>query len=73
MAETLRQYANAFHSSGEAMMITDRGNRIVNVVATEEEIRDLRIGDKVMLLSKAFQPMLQRISPERGAASTTRA
>lgn len=49
------------------------GNRIVNVVATEEEIRDLRIGDKVMLLSKAFQPMLQRISPERGAASTTRA
>ncbi|MFP5410648.1 MAG: EAL domain-containing protein [Gammaproteobacteria bacterium] len=31
VAETLRQYANAFHSSGEAMMITDRGNRIVNV------------------------------------------
>src|SRR5512139_159137 len=30
-AEELRQYANAFHSSGEAMLITDRFNRIVNV------------------------------------------
>ena len=37
------------------------GNRIVNVIATDEEIRALRIGDKVVLLSKAFQPMLQRI------------
>ena len=39
------------------------GNRIVNVIATDEEIRVLRIGDKVVLLSKAFQPMLQRIQP----------
>ena len=37
------------------------GNRIVNVIATDEEIRELRIGDKVVLLSKAFQPMLQQI------------
>jgi molybdate transport system ATP-binding protein len=37
------------------------GNRIVNVIATDEEIRVLQIGDKVVLLSKAFQPMLQRI------------
>jgi molybdate transport system ATP-binding protein len=37
------------------------GNRIVNVIVTEEEIQGLRIGDRVMLLSKAFQPMLQRI------------
>ena len=37
------------------------GNRIVNVIATDEEIRALRIGDKVVLLSKAFQPMLQRL------------
>lgn len=37
------------------------GNRIVNVIATEEEIRALRIGDKVVLLSKAFQPTLQRL------------
>jgi molybdate transport system ATP-binding protein len=37
------------------------GNRIVNVIATDDEIRDLRIGDKVLLRSKAYQPMLQRI------------
>jgi len=37
------------------------GNRIVNVIATDEEVRALRIGDRVVLLSKAFQPMLQRI------------
>jgi diguanylate cyclase (GGDEF)-like protein/PAS domain S-box-containing protein len=34
VAEELRQYANAFHSSGEAMLISDRLNRIVNVNAT---------------------------------------
>jgi diguanylate cyclase (GGDEF)-like protein/PAS domain S-box-containing protein len=33
-AEELRLYAKAFHSSGEAMMISDRHNRIVNVNAT---------------------------------------
>lgn len=36
-------------------------NRIVNVIATEEEVRELRVGEKVLLLSKAFQPMLQKI------------
>jgi diguanylate cyclase (GGDEF)-like protein/PAS domain S-box-containing protein len=34
VAEELRQYANAFHSSGQAMLIADRHNRIVNVNAT---------------------------------------
>jgi diguanylate cyclase (GGDEF)-like protein/PAS domain S-box-containing protein len=34
VVEELRQYANAFHSSGEAMLISDRFNRIVNVNAT---------------------------------------
>ena len=32
-AEALRQYANAFENSGEAMLIADRHNRIVNVNA----------------------------------------
>ena len=36
-------------------------NRIVNVIATDEEVRELEIGDKVLLFSKAYQPMLQRI------------
>ena len=34
VAEELRQYANAFHSSGEAMLISDPYNRIVNVNST---------------------------------------
>ena len=37
VAEELRLYANAFDSSGEAMLITDRFNRIVNVNATFTE------------------------------------
>jgi molybdate transport system ATP-binding protein len=45
------------------------GNRIVNVIATEEELHDLRIGDRVMLLSKAFQPMLQKIHPRSAPAA----
>ena len=36
-AEELRLYANAFDSSGEAMLITDRFNQIVNVNATFTE------------------------------------
>ncbi len=34
VAEELRLYANAFESSGDAMLISDRFNRIVNVNAT---------------------------------------
>ncbi|MGB9130600.1 MAG: EAL domain-containing protein [Thiobacillus sp.] len=34
VAEELRQYANAFRSSGEAMLISDRFNRIIDVNAT---------------------------------------
>jgi diguanylate cyclase (GGDEF)-like protein/PAS domain S-box-containing protein len=34
VAQELRLYANAFHSSGEAMLITDRLNRIINANAT---------------------------------------
>ena len=34
VAEELRLYANAFDSSGDAMLISDRFNRIVNVNAT---------------------------------------
>ncbi len=38
------------------------GNRIVTVTATDEEIRELRVGDRIMLFSKAFNPMLLRIN-----------
>jgi len=38
------------------------GNQILNVVAGDEEVRDLRIGDKIMLLPKTFSPMLVAIN-----------
>lgn len=34
------------------------GNQIVRVIATAEEARNLKQGDRVMLLSKAFNPVL---------------
>lgn len=36
-------------------------NQIVKVIATQEEVHNLHIGDKVMLLSKAFNPMLLKV------------
>ena len=36
-------------------------NNIVKVIATSEEIATLRIGDKVMLASKAFNPVIIKI------------
>jgi len=37
------------------------GNQIVRVVATLEEAVELRVGDKVMLVSKAFNPMVLKL------------
>ncbi len=37
------------------------GNTIVKVIATDEEVADLNIGDKVMLFTKAFNPMIRKI------------
>jgi molybdate transport system ATP-binding protein len=34
------------------------GNQILNVVAGTEEVRNLRIGDQIMLLPKTFSPMM---------------
>ncbi len=38
------------------------GNSIVKVVATEEEGRQLKRGDKVLISSKAFNPLLVKVS-----------
>ncbi|MFV7234068.1 MULTISPECIES: ABC transporter ATP-binding protein [Flavobacterium] len=38
------------------------GNTIVKVIATEDEIKDFRIGQKVLVASKAFNPLIQVIS-----------
>lgn len=37
------------------------GNQIVRVVAMPDEAAELRIGDKVMLVSKAFNPMILKL------------
>ena len=39
------------------------GNNVVRVVATEEEAAALQVGDKVMVSSKAFNPLLLKINP----------
>lgn len=37
------------------------GNNIIRIIATEKEARDLHIGDKVMIVSKAFNPLIIKI------------
>jgi molybdate transport system ATP-binding protein len=38
------------------------GSNIIKVIATEDEINNLKVGTKVMVASKAFNPMIQKIS-----------
>jgi molybdate transport system ATP-binding protein len=38
------------------------GNNIVKVVATEDEIKNFKVGQKVLVASKAFNPIIQVIS-----------
>ena len=40
------------------------GNQIVKVKTTESEIKDLNKGDKIMLSSKVFEPVIQKINTE---------
>jgi molybdate transport system ATP-binding protein len=60
-----------FKVTGEILEITKsdivyivsvlHANMIVKVIATEEEIKDLRVGDKVLVASKAFNPAILKI------------
>lgn len=36
------------------------GNNVVRVIASDEEVKDLKVGDSIMLISKAFKPMIVR-------------
>jgi len=38
------------------------GKNIVKVIATEQEAKELKVGDKAMILSKAFNPLLIKIN-----------
>ncbi len=42
------------------------GNVIVNVIATQEEIADLRVGDKIIVTTKAFNPIIYKLSSFQG-------
>ena len=37
------------------------GNNVVKIIAMEEEIKDLNIGNKVLIASKAFNPIITKI------------
>ncbi len=36
-------------------------NEVVKATAVEDEIKDLKIGDKILLSSKAFNPIINKI------------
>ena len=40
------------------------GENITKVVATDEEVSALRVGDKVMVASKAFNPLILKYPPD---------
>lgn len=67
-----RHLSGKFQFTGEVLAITASdivytlsvqvGNNIVQVVGTAEEVRDIRVGDTVMLASKAFNPLIVKLS-----------
>ena len=67
-----RQASNKFQFTGEVLNIEREdviyvvsvliGNSLLKVVATEEEVRELTIGDRVLVTSAAFNPVLQKVA-----------
>lgn len=63
------QSGGKFHFAGEVLAIEPAdvvfavsvlvGNQIMRVIATADEAASLKVGNRVMLLSKAFNPVLQ--------------
>lgn len=66
-----KEISGKFRFTGEVLGIEKQGvvyivtamvqNNMVKIIAQEEEIKDISIGDKVMLISKAFNPILYKI------------
>ena len=64
--------SSKFQLTGEIISITksdivyviqvSSGNTIIKVVATEDEVKDYQIGQKVLVASKAFNPIIQILS-----------
>jgi molybdate transport system ATP-binding protein len=67
-----KQVSGKFQFSGEIIKIDKEdviyivtiliGVNIVKVVAVESEIQTMTVGDKVIVASKAFNPLLQKIT-----------
>jgi molybdate transport system ATP-binding protein len=65
------QASGKFHFAGEVLAIEPAdvvfavsvlvGNQIVRIIATADEAAGLKVGSRVMLLSKAFNPMLKLV------------
>jgi len=63
--------ANKFQFIGEVLDITREDiiyivtllvdNKIIKIIATDNEIKDISPGDKLLLSSKAFNPVFQKI------------
>lgn len=43
------------------------GNNLIKVMATEDEVADLRVGDRVMVISKSFNPMIIKLDQSNGS------
>lgn len=66
-----KEISGKFQFTGEVLGIERQGvvyivtalvqNNMVKIIAQEEEIKDINIGDKVMLVSKAFNPIIYKI------------
>ncbi len=66
-----RQASNKFQLTGEVLNIEREdviyvvsvliGNSLLKVVAAEEEVRELAVGDRVLVMSAVFSPVLQKI------------
>lgn len=67
-----RQMSGKFQFSGDVLQIVKEdivyvisvliGNNVVKVIADESEVKELNIGDKVMVASKAFNPLIKKYS-----------
>lgn len=68
---TTHQIRSKFQFTGEVLAIEKAdviyiltlliGNNVVKIIAQESEIKDLAVGDRVMVASKAFNPVIQKV------------
>jgi len=71
-----RRISGKFQFTGEVLAIAPSdvvftlsiliGNQVVQVIATAQELRDIRVGDTVMLVSKAFNPIVMKVDRNPG-------